>query len=646
VDVVENPAWRARTDASGNYSFDLVPGSYTIRASRDNYFSQNKEDRYVDTANSPLDTDFILTEKDSGTVVGTVWKRDHLVISRVVGSSTTGGFDQEYVEIFNPTTWTWRVAGEVGLRYQRDIPSDPLPLDVAIIWSSTWIASGGFYLFANTGTVTLNGTPVGADAVWEMNPAGPNVAAFGPRFLPPGDPDVIERHDGGAKGMGSLELRDLVNLSALDVVGWEGGGNKVPGMYEEDPMDQTNGIEIDEQYMRRSSTMGWNGVVGPAYDSDDNDTDWIITTAIWVPRNSSSPVQSIISGTPAEGAYIFADDGLSSSAQASLTGDPPYAEFTLSAIATGTWTISASSETLYVEISTTLTAGSVKAAILLLSSTIDSGYISGNVKDGGGANLTGVTVNPGGAITDGNGNYRLVASPGLVNVVANPGSILSAYVEKSSGVTVVLGQLESGVNFTLTGGGIMRGFITSDGTNPLPDIPVSIVNDATSLEVANELSDITGYFEASVPAADYVVTPIPSFGEVVAPASVGPLTVNGGDTIFSSTFTMGPALGAITGSVTYGGDAIETGVLIVATTGTISGGPPDIDTALRYGFVVYYMASSDGGGNYQANVHEGTYNIYAWYTTFVGGVAINTQDTITGVVVTAGDTTPGQDLAW
>jgi len=38
VAVVENPGWQALTDSGGNYSFNLAPGSYTLRASIEGYF--------------------------------------------------------------------------------------------------------------------------------------------------------------------------------------------------------------------------------------------------------------------------------------------------------------------------------------------------------------------------------------------------------------------------------------------------------------------------------------------------------------------------------------------------------------------------------------------------------------------------------
>ena len=58
-----------------------------------------------------------LTKMFKGTVNGTAYLRDHPVISRVVGKLLNGSFSQEYVELYNPSTFTWTLSGNVGLKY-------------------------------------------------------------------------------------------------------------------------------------------------------------------------------------------------------------------------------------------------------------------------------------------------------------------------------------------------------------------------------------------------------------------------------------------------------------------------------------------------------------------------------------------------
>ncbi len=651
VEVAENPSWRDETDSSGNYSFDLSPGTWTVRASSTPYFTISKTDQVVSTSSSPATVNFTgsdaLPKKSSGTVTGSVWLVDHLVISQVVGSTTSLGFDQEWVEIYNPTTWTW-TASDVGLKFQRVTGVDASPVNITIDYATPDIGPREFYLFANTGTVYAAGVVLNADAVWDLDP-GTNDTAFAPRFSV-ADPNIITTfNDNNNWGAGSLQLYRVSDGAVLDTVGWEGNGsNAEPPLHEANAIDQNQGLNDIEQFYRYSSTGGYNPAYGPSYDSGDNDRDFDILNPLgWVPKNSASASVSPAAGSPADGAYVFATDGLSSTVQASTASlNPPYAKYTLPSIATGTWTVAASSGTSYYEFSVTVGGnGTSQTQDIFLTSSTELGYVSGQVTKVGGGVLSGITVNPGGVTTDAGGYYRLATSAGAATITANPNSVNSSYVEDSATVTVVMGQIVSGVNFTLSGGGKIRGKVTSDGTNALPGIPVSITNTATSLEVANELSEADGYFEASVATGTYYVAPIGEFGEVVTPSSAT-VTVTSGGTVTTTTFTIGPALGTITGNVTANGEAITGGVLIIASTGTVSDPPPDVDTALRSGGLVYYMASSSGDGTYSLDVHAGTYNVYGWYTTFNGQTPSTTRRSRTGVVVTAGNTTTGQNLSW
>lgn len=50
-------------------------------------------------------------------------------------------------------------------------------------------------------------------------------------------------------------------------------------------------------------------------------------------------VDTIVAGTPAYGAFVSANDGLSQVVKAIQTGSPPFAEFQLISVATGTWIV-------------------------------------------------------------------------------------------------------------------------------------------------------------------------------------------------------------------------------------------------------------------------------------------------------------------
>jgi type II secretory pathway pseudopilin PulG len=120
VEVAENTSLNTLTDASGNYRLGVPVGTYTLRASKRGYFPITTPNRVVTSTTPQVTVNFTnLTAMSSGTVSGTVWHNDHLVISRVCGAKMDGGTSQEYVEIFNPTTWTWTLDGQIGLLFRE-----------------------------------------------------------------------------------------------------------------------------------------------------------------------------------------------------------------------------------------------------------------------------------------------------------------------------------------------------------------------------------------------------------------------------------------------------------------------------------------------------------------------------------------------
>ncbi|TXH27913.1 MAG: carboxypeptidase regulatory-like domain-containing protein, partial [Elusimicrobia bacterium] len=320
----------------------------------------------------------------------TFWFNSAPVISRVCGSTpsfTDPTFDQEWVEIFNPTTWTWNVQRDLNLQYYLQHASYTVAPwsavvnswqgnyymnNIAVTYVNTTIPPGGYFLYANTTTINLVGTPtILADAVWS---AGVNVATaansyihangiykilgrFDPhgKYGPPSwdlittaQPGVPLRHNGVYNGgggylrlgyrlygyVGGFAIGNLTARGYLDSVGWFGGndaGNPSAPMYSwmghgdstrregewlmlvdndigtglRDP----KGLDAGEQWIRIGSTASWQEMrdVGPAYDSDNNERDWVkFTTDVaagpnyqrFAPRNSLWPTYSthVVSG--------------------------------------------------------------------------------------------------------------------------------------------------------------------------------------------------------------------------------------------------------------------------------------------------------------------------------------------------------------
>ncbi|MFH1725281.1 MAG: carboxypeptidase regulatory-like domain-containing protein [Elusimicrobiota bacterium] len=640
VVALQNARCVSLSGSAGDYSLALPAGDYTLRASKPGYHSAYSSPFTVGS-NEAVTRDFTLAAIAAGAVRGTAWINDHLVLSQVVGSTPTAGFSTEYVEIFNPTTYTWTVNGEIGLRFQRDPASDPVKIDIDIDYRSDEIRPGGYFLFANTGTVHVLGSSVAADAVWDTAPFGDNDADF-PYFNAAGGVyNIIPINADGPEGEGALELYRISDGAALDRFGWSGNGcSHKPGFYETSPLAECTGLQIQEQYYRFSSTSGYDSSFGPAYDSGHNNRDWRAVNPLhYRPSNSSGAAVPVIAGVPASGVVVSADDGLSSSTTTFETGSPPYVEFELASVATGTWQVTLTSGSHHsaiggvvvtqggtARIPNSATAPSWTSAgytVALLSSTITTGFIAGQVSDAGLSALSGITVRTpwGTTVTGGDGTYVLSLTPGEYAVDANPSGhpgYDQDYVSVSSGGwSVHLGQVTRGVDFTLSAAGAVSGWATMNGVDPLRS--VSVLAFRSGVEMGTAITGDDGSFAIiGLSTGSYSVVPQTDTGESVSPSSASVTLSTPGETVWSATFTLSGAMGTITGTVELGGVPIETGVVIMATTGTISGSdPPSFGSALRSGGVLYYTASSRPGGTYSLEVRGGAgiYIVYGWYST-------------------------------
>jgi len=615
VRAQENPARYDTTDASGAYGFAIETGSYTLQASRQGFFSSVSPLYIISTTqNHP----FTLTRMSSGTITGTAWLRDHLVISQVVGSSLTAYGEQEWVEVYNPTTWTWTMATGLGtgandvvvVSYKESVIAEVKP---DFDYRTVSVAPNSYFLFANTGTITAVGIARAADAVYDRDSNWANQD----EVIVAGDPSPA----------GYVILGSKVTGQILDKVGWNATDNGNAAKthaesYEGQAIIQGRGLQEDEQYVRRSQSSGVAAGVGRAYDSNNNQNDFTVSASsmVYPPRNSGD-VEAPVTGTPAAGAPVFASDGLSSSTQAMASG-----AFTLSGVATGYWT-------LYVSSGMSISTGGVyggassgfaaAAGAVVLSTDNVFGFITGVVTGINGVGIVNIKVAAGSrqATTDPNGRYLLPTDPGEQTVWANYHTDNTSYIETSSmGVTAELGRITENVDFVLQPGGKLRGWITTNGTDPLPNVPVSAFE--SNVEQGNGITDSNGYFliwGTGISTGTYAVVPQLEDGESSSP-STHSVTLVAGDTAFVGTFTVTGAMGAIRGSVTAGGVNINTGVLIYATTTTLTGSPimpPTMGPTTRAGTVKYYAVSSNAQGYYDLPVRGGSaYNIYAWYTTW------------------------------
>lgn len=656
VSMAENVGFFDSTNASGVYTINLSAGNYTIYVTAEGYFPEYRTVSIA--ANASQTQNFALVAMGSGTVQGTAWINNHLVISQVVGSSETysgSGYCQEYVEVFNPTTFTWTINGNVDLGYVRY--GSGSPTFISMDYNTNTVPPSSYYLFSNTSPVVIGGVSRTADAVFQATNAD--------------YPDIIWVNGSDPCGSSSGDA-DLVGIAwassgvPIDLVAWTGNGH-TPGSFEGAPIVQGTGLQDAEQYVRKTSTSGVTNGLGKAYDSENNDLDFSVVSPIThLPRNSSVS-ETVVSGTPAYGAFVSATDGLSSVTNAISVGSPPVAQFQLISVATGTWTVFIASGASILDISSvTVTANSTtflpnsvstpswpstgyNAAIL--TETASGGYVSGWVKNVLGAAISpSITVSGPGATalaSASNGMYMLTLSTGVCDINANPNNQNSSYVSASSqSITVSLGQVTSDINFTLSQGGRIRGFVTRDGTNPMPGIAVVAYN-AGGTAADNEVSGSDGrYTLVNLATGTYTVEPILGSGEISTPSNSA-VTVTAGGLVSASTFTISGSYGTIRGAVTSGGAAIRTGVLIICSTTTITS-PPSLNTTTLTG-AGYYVANSYEDGTYSMEVRGSTsttYRLYAYYTTFTGSVPIVSTRSTSGVTVTQGVTTSGVNFTW
>ncbi|MFA5975088.1 MAG: carboxypeptidase-like regulatory domain-containing protein [Elusimicrobiota bacterium] len=664
VKVLENPSWYGSADSSGYYSFNVSPGSYTLQASATGYYSKTSGLLSV-AAGANVTQNFSMSLIASGTVTGYAYVITHPVISQVVGSTVSAsGFDQEYIELFNPTTSYVRMVtgmaiSNINLYYQRGSAGSPtqITLDYAVIDSS--ISPGGYFLIANTTTITAAGVTRTADAVYQTsNLDFPNILK-------------VATYDPGNDAQG-LSIVQAGGMTSLDAFGWKIGGNS-PGLYEGSPLSQVIGLEREEQYVRKSIPGGVTSGYGRSYDSNNNNTDWIASSSVVYPPRNRSDIELVVSGTPASGALINIDDGLSATTactDTTVSGDP-VCSFSLVGVATGTWTLFSMLNSYYSEIGNVVVPAGVSTGVpngstlpvwpatgqtnVLLQNVTDYAFVSGSVYTAAGSPLEGVKVAGGEAstYTGASGRYLLRAPAGQVQVIANADYGMPAYTLESTELTLIAGSSYDPINFYLSQGGRMRGcFQTSSGT-PLPGrVAVALKSGS---QMAQATSDQSGYFYlVNLATGTYTIEPQLDAAESSSPTELTSVSLSApGSTLILSTFTVSSSLGQITGQVLASGAPINTGVLVMASTSTLSGTssspPPSLAGATGpLCSPCYYATSSQATGEYTLDVRSGTapYLLYAWYTTFSGNTPTTVRVGPYPVTVTTGGVIMTQDLSW
>ncbi|HAM35284.1 MAG TPA: hypothetical protein DEB40_11535 [Elusimicrobia bacterium] len=682
VRIQENPDWNAVTDGDGKYSFRVYHGSYTIQASSAGWYPASSSVQSAPTG-SNVTVDMQLTQIASGSIAGIAWLNPNLLISQVVISTPQAqqnGFVVQYVELYNPTTSAITIGGDpppVKLKMNSTCSGntrcDDATYGIKLDYVRSSVPAYGYYLIANTNTFSVAGVLVTADAVF-ADDADNYCAGHPVRWNLGASP--VEKQIFNSSHNACVQLENLAG-DTVDTVGWSHGGISPPNCGTFIDLNAFGGLHWGSQLVRVSSPAASDHDIdayGRAYDSGENTKDFIYPsiaghdTILLPPYSATSSTKPPISGKPAIAAYIDANDPLSGSTQTYIAYidsgslSLPYAAFRLNGVSTGVWTVEIASSSWFREItgatvtargltfvpnSTTTPSWTVADHVgVSLDSSSLNGFVSGTVTNISGRPIPAITVKIGSTpkTTGPNGTYFTSVSSGPVSVVANPGNADPAYMQAIAMPTVETGQITL-QDFTLSQGGVVRGFVTA-GTTPLPNIVVTA--NIGGNQYGAGTSGATGMFNIkNLSTGTFTIRPALEIGQDSTPDSRTAI-VTSANTIDIGTFTISGAFGVITGRVnsSVDGSNITTGALIVAATSDPPNPPWSVCGSSAPALTPFYTASSRADGTYVMSVRGGTsyyLRIYYPIVDLKTGVLSLQQKSYSGVSVGVSSATT-QDL--
>jgi hypothetical protein len=542
---------------------------------------------------------------------------------------------------------------DVGLNHWRS-HYGATPQNIVLDYTNTTIAPGGYFLIANLSTITVGGVNINPDAYYDASNSSNNQFNH---YNVNGGPNIITTNDISA-GANALILYQISTGNNLDVIGWQGSGT--PLFYNGSPLTPTGSMSPGEQFVRICSTNGYSTAFGQSYNSQNNIVDFNdIPIMNVLPSNTLSAARTVIAGTPAVGARVTINDGLSVVAQSVSVGNPPAATFSIPNVATGTWsmdfiyngtyyqnvasvTIATNGQTVSVPNAVTAPAWPATGvnAVLLTSST-SNGFLDGHVYDGVGNPVPGISVMVGATTvaSGANGYYFVSVSTGDQNVRVNPNNANSNYVEYDETVTIQEGVVVDS-DVYLSNGGTVKGYLTS-GTSPISSINVAASQSGT--EIGSAVTYTSGYFYIrNLSTGTYDVGPVLDPASTSNPFTTS-VTVVAATTVSAGTFTVTGAYGTVSGTVKKGSASITSGVIVVISSQAIPATPAAIYANSSPAQTVFYMSPSDSDGNYSVLVRgttSFTYFISAYYpVTSPNSTSVTvTTQSVSGVTVSPGGT--------
>jgi type II secretory pathway pseudopilin PulG len=693
VRVVENADWSDTTASDGSYSIAAQPGTYSLKASSAGWYDTLITEVNL-SSTSPEGLDFKITQIGSGTVTGRAWTNPNLLISHIqLATHTLVGNNVpntrvEFVQLFNPTTYAINIgAGGVSdtklSYYNEHTPSgyDEADFLDGETHVSTYVPSLKHYLIASSSFFFYGDKFVHADAYYSAPEMRVNDA-------------------------GSIQITRVSDNYQWDAVGWDdlnpltNYANHI-GKYEGTPIDngytggtrppQCQGDGLNGYSYPSSGNYGWSAVRfstpadindtwGPAYDSGDNNADFLshvetcllVSTAVALSglRNTSDSAKQLISGVPMFDAYITADDLLGPATNAYLVAESSgifgttvtltsnVAYFSLAGVSTGTWNVVVASDSYSATISNVEVVQNVSTGIpngvseptwltlnyseVNLTTQSANGYISGVISDISGDPIAGIEILAGGETktTGANGRYFASVTSGSIFVTANPNNVDTRFVESVQSATIETGVLST-ADFTLTEGGIIKGFCSTDGTSILPNVQFAATISGAQYGLATS-DDSGNFYIRNLTTGTYDVAPILDPMETWSPLSTSTY-VSPGTTVDIGTFTISGALGTLAGTVTTTGNTtVTSGALILVSENAIPATPTEIVASSSPAQTPIYAASSLADGTYSVDVRGSTsttYNVSVYIPTINGSNVSITTKTYSGVSITADNTT-------
>ncbi|MBI2788897.1 MAG: carboxypeptidase regulatory-like domain-containing protein [Elusimicrobia bacterium] len=684
VVVEQNENWGATANSAGVYSFTVYHGTYTVRASSAG-FNDGISGSVIASRGAVTTANLTLVAVATGSVLGTAWYNNDLVISQVVAATRTivgdlSEQDVEYIELFNPTTFPINIGTTNqasnkpyalltgcynGATFDYHVDNGPgggsWPFYMVNITS--YVAPGRYYLIANATYFYVAGAWAAADAFYT------DAAGYAGATKTPATPTLVDY------------IKDNRPCSVLlytygagiwhDYVGWTDNTGSDPPWYEGVVIPNPAGHDglgdpKGKQIVRVSSPAVSEAnlpLYGRAYDTDRNTRDFLypsdaFTSFLYPPKSTASGAFTTITGkvpTLTDVTYVTSSDPNSGSTTAftayitSGTQSLPYSRFQLSGISTGTWSLTAAygnySNTYdnvivtqggYTGVPNAVTTPAWPAAgvsQVQLTSSTTTGFVKGTVSNPSAQPINGITVQGGGAskVTGSNGVYFMSVPTGTVTIVANPNNLNPSYVEGIETPSVSAGAVTT-KNITLNFGGRITGYVTT-GTTPLAYQAITAVN-AAGLQIGSGVTDTGGNFTIrNVSTGTCTVYPVLESGQDVMPNTL-PANVVSTATIFIGTFTVSGAFGSIAGTVSDASGLVTSGALLLASTNTIASTPSAIVGSSAPAQVPMYMVSSKADGTYTLPVRGGaTYYLSAYVPVISGtGVTITTK-TYSGIIV-------------